>query len=220
MARISPTLAGTAEGRSIVALASNAQVESGGGTSPDLLAACRRGDREAWRELYEAHKDRVYSIALHFLHGDAAAAADVTQQVFLKLMDSIGSFRGTSSFSTWLHRIVVNACLDSTRRQRRSKVVAEPDTLETIADPGLTSDIRVGQMEMNRSVQDAIAQLPPKLRIAILLRYFDDLAYTDMATALNCSVGTVSSRLSRAHRLLAERLAPLRAAAQPETGRD
>jgi RNA polymerase sigma-70 factor (ECF subfamily) len=194
-------------------------VESGSGSGPDLVAACGRGDREAWRELYEAHKDRVYSIALHFLHGDAAAAADVTQQVFLKLMDSIGSFRGTSSFTTWLHRIVVNACLDSTRRQKRSKIAAEPDTLETIADPAVTIDVRVGQMEMNRSVQDAIAQLPPKLRIAILLRYFDDLAYTDMAIALNCSIGTVSSRLSRAHRLLAERLAPLRAATRPESGR-
>jgi len=203
-----------------MALASNAQVESGSGSSPDLLAACGRGDREAWRELYEAHKDRVYSIALHFLHGDATAAADITQQVFLKLMDTIGSFRGTSSFTTWLHRIVVNACLDSTRRQKRSKIAADPDRLETIADPALTIDVRVGQMEMNRSVQDAIAQLPPKLRIAILLRYFDDLAYTDMATALNCSIGTVSSRLSRAHRLLAERLAPLVAATRPESGRD
>jgi len=84
----------------------------------------------------------------------------------------------------------------------------------------VTIDIRVGQMEMNRSVKDAIAQLPPKLRIAILLRYFNDLAYTDMATALNCSIGTVSSRLSRAHRLLAERLAPLRAATRPESGTD
>ena len=207
-------------GRSISVLTSNAQVDSGGGVSPDLLAACRRGDREAWRELYEAHQDRVYSIALHFLHGDAAAAADVTQQVFLKLMDNIGGFRGTSSFSTWLHRIVVNTCLDDARRQRRSRVVAEPDTLEAVADPALTVDVHVARLEINRSVQDAIAQLPPKLRIAILLRYFDDLAYTDMANALNCSIGTVSSRLNRAHRLLAERLAPLRAPTRREPERD
>jgi RNA polymerase sigma-70 factor (ECF subfamily) len=190
-------------------------VDSGGGISADLLAACRRGDREAWRELYEAHKDKVYSIALHFLHGDAAAAADVTQQVFLKLMDSIGSYHGTATFSTWLHRIVVNACLDTSRRQRRSRVVDEPGVLDAMADPSLGVDSRVDQLEMTRSIQDAIAELPPKLRIAVLLRYFDDLAYTDMATALNCSIGTVSSRLSRAHRLLAERLAPLRAAVHP-----
>ena len=185
-------------------------MDSGGGISSELLAGCRRGDREAWRELYEAHKDRVYSIALHFLHGDAAAAADVTQQVFVNLMDSIAGFRGTATFSTWLHRIVVNACFDSTRRHQRSRLTDEPDVLETVADPATPLDAMIGQQEMTRTVQDAIAQLPPKLRIAIVLRYVEDLAYTDMAAALNCSIGTVSSRLSRAHRLLAKQLAPLR----------
>jgi RNA polymerase sigma-70 factor (ECF subfamily) len=201
--------------------ASNARVDSAGGIGPELLAACQRGDREAWRELYEAHKDRVYSVALDFFHGDAAAAADVTQQVFLKLMDSIASYRRTAAFSTWLHRIVVNACLDSTRRQRRSRIVDDDRRLGALADPGAPADARIDQLEMTRSVQDAIARLPPKLRIAVLLRYVNDLAYTDMAAALHCSIGTVSSRLSRAHRLLAQSLAPLRAAApSPPTGRD
>ena len=197
------------------------RVDSGGGISPDLLAACRDGDHEAWRELYDAHKDRVYSIALHFLHGDAAAAADVTQQVFLKLMDSIGSYRGTASFATWLHRIVVNTCLDSARRGRRSRLVSGPAALETAVDSVMAPDAQIGQREMTRSVQDAVGRLPPKLRIAILLRYFDEMPYTEMAVALNCSIGTVSSRLSRAHRLLAERLAPLRAVTQSrEPGMD
>jgi RNA polymerase sigma-70 factor (ECF subfamily) len=190
-------------------------VNSGGRISPDLLEACRNGDREAWRELYDAQRDRVYSIALHFLHGDASAAGDVTQQVFLKLMDSIGSYRGTATFATWLHRIVVNTCLDNARRGRRSRVVNEPTALETAVDAVLPLDAGIERQEMTRSVQDAVAALPPKLRIAILLRYFDDLSYTDMAAALNCSIGTVSSRLSRAHRLLAGRLAPLRAVVQP-----
>jgi RNA polymerase sigma-70 factor (ECF subfamily) len=195
-------------------------VASGGDISPDLLAACRHGDREAWRELYEAHKDRVYSVALHFLHGDAAAAADVTQQVFLKLMDSIGSYRGAASFATWLHRIVVNTCLDSTRRARRSRLVHEPAAFEAAAACLVPPDAQIGQREMSRSVQDAVAQLPPKLRIAVLLRYFDDMPYPDMAVALNCSIGTVSSRLSRAHRLLAERLASLRLVQPNERGKD
>jgi RNA polymerase sigma-70 factor (ECF subfamily) len=196
-------------------------VDSAGSIGPELLAACQRGDREAWRELYEAHKDHVYSVALHFFRGDAGAAADITQQVFLKLMDSIVHYRGTAAFSTWLHRIVVNSCLDSSRRQRRSRVVDDDRLLDTMADPGESADARIDQLEMTRSVQDAIAQLPPKLRIAVLMRYVDDLAYTDMATALHCSIGTVSSRLSRAHRLLAQRLAPLRAAtASRLTGKD
>jgi RNA polymerase sigma-70 factor (ECF subfamily) len=188
-------------------------VDSRVGVTPALLAACRDGDREAWRELYDTHRDRVYSIALHFLHGDAAAAADVTQQVFLKLMDSIDAYRGTANFTTWLHRIVVNACLDSTRSRRRAKVV-DASALDVLPDAAPAADARIDHQEMTRSVQDAIAQLPPKLRIAILLRYIDDLEYTDIAAALHCSIGTVSSRLSRAHRALAERLAPLRAAVQ------
>src|SRR5262249_33114804 len=83
-----------------------------------LIEACQRGDREAFRELFEAHKDRVWSIALHFT-GDESAARDVTQQVFLKLFTNITQFRRESSFATWLYRMVVNACLDERRGRRR-----------------------------------------------------------------------------------------------------
>ena len=130
-------------------------------------------------------------------------------------MDTIGSYRGTASFATWLHRIVVNACLDAGRRSRRSRLVHEPFALETAAAGSAPLDAQISQQETTRTVQDAIATLPPKLRIAILLRYVDDLGYAEMAAALNCSIGTVSSRLSRAHRVLAERLKSLSTAAQP-----
>jgi RNA polymerase sigma-70 factor, ECF subfamily len=193
---------------------SNARVDSVGGVSPELLEACRQGDREAWRELYEAHKDRVYSIALYYFHGDPAAAADVTQQVFLKLMHNISQYQGGSRFSTWLHRIVVNACIDGSRRRRRA--ISDETVLHRIVDPHRSLEDALAGQELARSVQDAISQLPPKLRIAILLRYFDDLAYPEMASALDCSIGTVSSRLSRAHRLLAQRLGSLRHALQPK----
>ena len=185
-------------------------MDSVGGVSPELLEACRRGDREAWRELYEAHKDRVYSIALYYFHGDPAAAADVTQQVFLKLMSNIARFHGTSRFSTWLHRIVVNTCIDNSRRRRTTGATTDDVVLQAIADPHPSHDDLLAGREVAQSVHDAIAALPPKLRVAILLRYFDDLAYPEMATALNCSIGTISSRLSRAHRLLARRLGSLR----------
>src|SRR5437660_12681140 len=89
------------------------------------IAACRRGDREALRVLFEAYKDRVYSIAIYSLGGDETTAADVTQQVFLKLMTRIGQFRGESEFTTWLHRLVVNTCLDERRKQRRFVPLAE-----------------------------------------------------------------------------------------------
>jgi RNA polymerase sigma-70 factor (ECF subfamily) len=179
-----------------------------GEISPAILDACRRGDRDALRALYEAYKDRVYSIALYFFRGDATAAGDVTQQVFLKLIDGMAKYRGDSAFSTWLYRIVVNACVDRSRRWR-SETSTEPAVLDEIPAPALSHDEVVARGEVARSVQDAIATLPPKLRLPILLRYFDDLSYSEMAAALNCSIGTVSSRLSRGHRLLARKLAPL-----------
>ena len=86
----------------------------------ETIEACRHGDRSAFRQIYEARKDRIYSIALYFFRGDAATASDVTQQVFLKLMTDIQSFRGDSAFSTWLYRLVVNTCVDTARRARPS----------------------------------------------------------------------------------------------------
>jgi len=84
--------------------------------SAEIIELCRRGDRDAFRSPYEAYKERVYSIALCFFHGDQAAAGDATQQVFLRLMNSMGKFRGGSDFRTRLYRLVLNVCLDDARR--------------------------------------------------------------------------------------------------------
>lgn len=176
----------------------------------ETLDLCRRGDRDAFRVLYEAHKERVYSIALYFFHGDSTAASDVTQQVFMKLLTNIAQFRGDSGFSTWLYRLVVNACIDGKRRSGDPRIVADPRVLDALPEPR-SHEQHFARAEASRSVQAAIAALPPKYRIAVLLRYFDDLSYEEMASALSCSIGTVASRLNRAHRLLATRLAPLRA---------
>ena len=162
-----------------------------------------------------AYKDRVYSIAFYFFHGDAAAAHDVTQQVFLKLIGGITKFRGDSAFSTWLYRLVVNACLDRKRRGK-AEPITDPAVLDALVDPMASHEETFARAEVAQSVQAAIVNLPPKLRIAILLRYFDELSYADMAAALNCSMGTVASRLSRGHRALAKTLAPFRAGPRRE----
>ena len=171
--------------------------------SAEIIESCRAGDRDAFRALYDIYKDRVYSISLYFFHGDQAAASDVTQQVFLKLMTSIGQFRGESEFSTWLYRLVVNACTDAARRRKSDAVIS--DRLEAFAGPG-SQEEDYARAQMAGSVRAAVSVLPPKLRIAVLLRYFDDLSYQQMAQALHCSMGTVASRLSRGHKILAERL--------------
>jgi RNA polymerase sigma-70 factor (ECF subfamily) len=176
--------------------------------SAEVLESCRRGDREALRALYEAYKDRVYSIALYFFHGDAAAAGDATQQVFLKLMTKIAKFRGESDFATWLYRLVVNVCLDSARQNRARRETSE-DRFATLPAAGSHEDT-VARDEVAGSVRAAVSSLPPKLRLPILLRYFDQLSYGQMAEALHCSMGTVASRLSSGHRMLARKLTPLR----------
>jgi RNA polymerase sigma-70 factor (ECF subfamily) len=174
-------------------------------TTAALVAACRTGDRLAFRQLYDLYKDRVYSIAAYFFHGDRAAASDVAQQVFLKLLANIGQFRGGSEFSTWLYRLVVNSCLDEARSRRPYSTAPESAGPEP-ADRAYSPESGYAQAQIANSVRAAVASLPPKFRIAVLLRYFDDLSYEEMAKALRCSMGTVASRLSRGHKMLAERL--------------
>jgi RNA polymerase sigma-70 factor (ECF subfamily) len=177
--------------------------------TPEIIAACRRGDREAFRVLYEAYKDKVYSMALYFFHGDTAAAADVTQQVFLKLMRNIAQFRGDADFSTWLYRFVVNACIDDTRGTKGRARHVDSSVLDDLPAAGSHEDA-LARSEIARSVQAAVGRLAPKIRVAILLRYFEELSYAEMASVLKCSIGTVGSRLSRGHAILAQALAPFR----------
>ena len=174
----------------------------------EIIESCRAGDRDALRVLYVSYKDRVYSIALYFFHGEEAAASDVTQQVFLKLITSIRQFRGESAFSTWLYRLVVNACQDAARRYKSAGFAADRTRLEEFAIAGSHED-DYARAQLAQSVRAAVSALPPKFRIAVLLRYFDDLSYEQMAQVLHCSMGTVASRLSRGHKMLAERLQSL-----------
>jgi len=174
----------------------------------EIIAACRSGDRDAFRALYDFYKTRVYSITLYFFQGDQAAASDVTQQVFPKLMTSIGQFRGDALFSTWLYRLVVNACMDAASARKSQAVGSDPSRLESVAGTG-SQEQDYARTQMANAVRIAVAALPPKFRIAVLLRYFEGLSYQEMAKALHCSMGTVASRLSRGHRILAERLKSL-----------
>ena len=176
--------------------------------SAAIVESCRAGDRDAFRALYDLYKNQVYSISLYFFHGDQALACDVTQQVFLKLMTNISQFRAEAEFSTWLYRLVVNACVDTARRRKADLIVADRSHLETFGKAGSQED-DYARAQMAASVRSAVWALPPKFRIAVLLRYFQDLSYEQMAEALHCSMGTVASRLSRGHKILAERLKDL-----------
>jgi RNA polymerase sigma-70 factor (ECF subfamily) len=176
-----------------------------------VVESCQQGDREAFRLLFETHKDRVYSIALYFFGGDAALASDITQQVFLKLFTRIDQFRHQSEFTTWLYRLTTNICIDEQRRRRRFSPFPETLAAPSGAHRLPAAEARFMRLEIADSVREAIASLKPKLRIAILLKYFEELSYEEMAGVLNCSKGTVASRLNRGHQMLARRLGHLRA---------
>ena len=178
------------------------------------IEACQHGDSEAFRLVFETYKDRVYSIALCFFDGNEATAKDMTQEVFLKLMTTISQFENRSEFSTWLYRLVTNACLDRKRALRRFLFfgvrVAQllPDRRTSIEDNYI-------QLELQTAVRKVIAGMKPKLRLTVLLKYFEDLSYDEIAVALGCSTGTVASRLNRAHQILARKLAQFRGVLAP-----
>ncbi len=175
-----------------------------------VIEACQRGDREAFRLLFEAHKDRVYSIAIHFFNGNETSARDAAQQVFLKLMTRMEQFRRDAEFTTWLYRLTVNACIDEQRKWRRFIPFGDGSRLSE--GPGKSQEERYARIEMADAVRAAIAELKPKMRMAVLLKYVEGLSYDEIAAALNCSKGTVASRLNRGHRILARKLGHLRGA--------
>lgn len=179
-----------------------------------LVEACKRGERDAFRELFETYRNKVYSVALRF-SGDEAAAMDIAQDTFLKLFSSIRDFRGEAGLETWMYRLVVNSCLDYKRRIRRLLPMADAvlSSLRASSD-SLRELIR---SEVSDSIQSAIDRLPADLRIVVVLRYTEALSYQEIAEVLGTPAGTVASRLNRAHKALEHRLAHL---AQPKGARN
>lgn len=177
-----------------------------------VIEACRRGDREGFRLLFETYKDRVFSISLYYFKGDEALAHDVTQQVFLKLMTRMEQFRRDAEFTTWLYRMVVNACTDEQRKRRRFLPFGDGFGMSEKSLEERSQEERYARVELADCVKSAIQDLRPKLRLPILLKYVEGLSYDEMADVLHCSKGTVASRLNRGHKILARRLAHFRGA--------
>lgn len=173
-----------------------------------VIEACRQGDRAAFQLFFETYKDRVYSIALHFTC-DESSARDISQQVFLKLFSAIKGFRQDSQITTWLYRIVANACMDE-RRSRRRFVPLEKEGGAPRMVAKQSQEENFIRRQLADSVREAIADLSPKLRLPVLLKYIEGLSYEEIAESLGISMGTVASRLNRGHKALAQKLAHLR----------
>jgi RNA polymerase sigma-70 factor (ECF subfamily) len=176
-------------------------------TEQELLAACRSGDQKAFGSLYVQNQKRVFSVALNFFGGDEELAKDITQQVFLKIFGRVDEFRGQSEFTTWLYRITVNACLDEARKSRPLLSLTD---FFGVFGVKRTQDEKVYRREICDEVQKAVAELKPKFRLPILLKYVEGLSYEEIAKVLDCSTGTVASRLNRGHKMLAGKLGHLK----------
>jgi RNA polymerase sigma-70 factor (ECF subfamily) len=194
----------------------------------DLVLGCQdpHADRfdESFERLYQKYRDRVYSIAYR-MTGCSSDAMDVAQEAFSIVFRKIDAFRFDALFSTWLFRIVVNASIDYLRQSRgaRRRPGVSLHTLATESEPAdesLQAPLdRAADAELGAHVQSAIQRLSPKLRAVLLLRYLESQSYEDLATTLAISIGTVKSRLARAHvaleNLLRGTLAPF---GYPEDG--
>jgi len=171
----------------------------------ELIEACQRGESEAFRALFERHKDKVYSIALRY-SGDGAVAQDIAQETFLKLFTGLRTFRGESDFSSWLYRLVVNSCLDQKRKTRRFMPLLD-EALAMLRTPGISALDEVVRAEVSGHVRTVVDGLADEQRMLIVLRYTQCLSYDEIARILGSTSGTIASRLNRIHRTLERRLA-------------
>jgi RNA polymerase sigma-70 factor (ECF subfamily) len=154
-----------------------------------IVANCRKGDSAAQRALYERFHRRVYGLAVRFAgHHEAA---DLTQEIFLRVFAGLHGFRGTACFSTWLYRVALNACLGHRRAVRPA-----PDRLAI--DP-VSREVEPGQrLEKSDALEHALQQVDPPLRAVFLLRHVESLDYKQISEVLGIPISTAATRLARA----------------------
>ena len=175
------------------------------------LESMRRGDPACLGDFFEAWGDRLYRLSLR-LTGDPAAAEDVVQEAFLKLMAGADSIEGRSRLTTWLYRVAYNASMDRLREGKRTTPVPEEQDDGALPMPSLLVDFRFSpeamlkDAEVRRALDEAIASLPPSLRAAFLLRDVEGLSTAEAAEALSLTETNLKVRLHRARLLLRERL--------------
>jgi RNA polymerase sigma-70 factor (ECF subfamily) len=187
----------------------------------ELVLLCQQKSASSlegdYRRLYDRYKDRVYNVCFR-ITGNPSDALDASQETFGILFRRIREFRFESRFSSWVYRIAVNASID-VRRRARSRRTASLEALQQ--DPSERTrfepadrmvempSVSASRRELEQAIQLAISRLSPKLRTIIVLRYIEHLSYEEVSETLRISLGTVKSRLARAHEALDRELTPV-----------
>jgi RNA polymerase sigma-70 factor (ECF subfamily) len=189
------------------------KLQGGRLTEAEAIERAKQGDAEAFETLYHLHKRRVYSLCLR-MTSNTAAAEDLTQEAFLQLFRKIGTFRGESAFSTWLHRMSVNVVLMQLRKKGLAVVPLE-DTLEgdeesPKKEPG-ADDVRLAGSIDRLRLEKAIENLPPGYRAVFLLHDVQGYEHNEIAEMVGCSIGNSKSQLHKARMKLRELLKTSRA---------
>ena len=183
--------------------------------SAALVRRAQAGDREALSALVQSQQTYVYSIAMSLMH-NPADAADMTQEAFVRLLRSLGTYRAETKFTTWLYRLVTNICLDGLRRRGRPIESLDEPASTQAGDDAQTGGERLAdndrwtqpeeEIELRESaseVRAALDELPPAQRLALTLHYFEDLKYEDIAETMDLPLNTVKSHIRRGKERLA-----------------
>lgn len=178
-----------------------------------LVRRAQRGEMAAFEELVARHRDKIYARAFSMLRNEDDAV-DVSQEAWIKGWQRLKQFQGESSFVTWMTRIVINLCLDALRKQKRQRA----ESIETIAEesggverqmPVVTVNPTEGleRTELRQRIDKALGQLSYEHRTVLILHEFEELEYKEIAKRMECSIGTVMSRLFYARRKMANLMA-------------
>jgi len=180
-----------------------------------LVRAARRGDMGAFEELVARHRDKIYARAVSMMRNEDDAT-DLSQEAWVKGWQRLKQFQFESSFSTWMTRIVINLCLDQLRRQKRLRA----ESIEMLDEDGgvekqmpvvtVNPTERLERNELRARIDAAMAQLSDAHRTVLVLHEFERMEYKEIARVMECSIGTVMSRLFYARRKLAVLLAELK----------
>jgi len=180
-----------------------------------LVERVQKGDKRAFDLLVGKYQHKIVSLISRYV-SDHAEALDVAQEAFIKAYKAIGRFRGDSAFYTWMYRIAINTAknhLVSQSRRPPSSDVDAQDAEQFQVDTRLkdrgSPEHELLKEEIERTIHDAISELPDDLRVAITLREMEGMSYEDIATTMDCPIGTVRSRIFRAREAIDGRLRPL-----------